>query len=93
MKNTIESVNQEVSNLGWKLITEEYKNLDTEMEFQCPEGHKVYTTLKRFRSKQECPLCKMNPYKDLKNGYRRKTKETRVLALDQIGRASCRERV
>ena len=83
MKNTIESVNQEVSNLGWKLITEEYKNLDTEMEFQCPEGHKVYTSLKRFRSKQECPLCKMNPYKDLKNGYRRKTKETRVLALDQ----------
>ena len=49
MKNTIESVNQEVSNLGWKLITEEYKNLDTEMEFQCPEGHKVYTSLKRFR--------------------------------------------
>ena len=53
MKNTIESVNQEVSNLGWKLITEEYKNLDTEMEFICPEGHKVYTTLKRFRARQE----------------------------------------
>ena len=56
MKNTIESVNQEVSNLGWKLITEEYKNLDTEMEFMCPEGHKVYTTLKRFRARQECPV-------------------------------------
>ena len=83
MKNTIESVNQEVSNLGWKLITEEYKNLDTEMEFMCPEGHKVYTTLKRFRARQECPLCKLNPYKDQKDGYRRKTKETRILALDQ----------
>lgn len=84
MRNTIESAKTEVSNLGWELLTNEYKNLETEMEFRCPEGHKVYTSLKKFRTKQECPVCKQNPYKDVKEGYRKKDKNiTRVLALDQ----------
>lgn len=83
-KNTIETATQEVAEFGWKLLSEEYKSLDTEMEFLCPEGHRVFTTLKKFRSKQECPMCKSNPYKDLKQGYRKKNVDTaRVLALDQ----------
>lgn len=43
---------------GWKLISTSYKNLDTELEFTCPVGHKVYNTWKRMRTRAECPICK-----------------------------------
>ena len=35
--------------LGWKCITTKYQNLDTEMHFQCPKGHDVYTTWRLLR--------------------------------------------
>ena len=48
---------------------EEYKNLDTELIFVCPEGHRVYNSWKRIRSRRECPVCKQNHFKEqeLKN--------------------------
>ena len=42
---------------GWKVTSTSYKNLDTEMEFECPAGHKVYNTWKKIRQRAECPIC------------------------------------
>ena len=54
----IEDIRAELNKDGWKVISEEYANLDTEMIFECPEGHRVYTSWKKIRQKRECPICK-----------------------------------
>ena len=80
----MEDIRAELNKDGWKVISEEYVNLDTEMIFECPEGHRIYTSWKKIRQKRECPICKetyikLNEQKIIpkKNG------EKRVLALDQ----------
>ena len=81
MKITLESIQQELDPLGWKVVSTEYKNLDTEMEFLCKEGHSVHSTWKKLRKNIECPLCKQNIYN--KEGVISSKKcGTRVLALD-----------
>ena len=49
-----------VADAGWQLVSTEYKNLDTEMEFICNEGHQVLAPWKKLRNKLECPICKKN---------------------------------
>lgn len=81
-KYKYEDIKKEVEDSGWELISTAYSNLKTEMEFQCPEGHKVFMTLEKWRRKKTCPVCEANPIKNVptnsirKNGYR-------VLAFDQ----------
>lgn len=69
---------------GWKVISTSYKNLDTEMTFECNEGHKVYLPYKQVRNKWECPLCKKNQYHqfDVKVVKKDKQKQ-RIIGLDQ----------
>ena len=59
----IEDIRAELEPYGWKVISDEYVNLDTEMIFECDEGHKVYAPWKKIRQKRECTLCKQNVYK------------------------------
>ena len=33
---------------------------DEELEFECNEGHKVFTTWKKLRNKTLCPICEKN---------------------------------
>ena len=74
---------------NWEVVSTEYKNLDTEMTFQCPEKHRVYTTWKRLRSRRECPVCKQNIFKEQEAKIsRKKSGETRLLAIDQATRVS-----
>lgn len=81
---TLDSIKEKLNSEGWEVISTEYKNLSTEMEFRCPEGHKVFTTWDRLRKKQECPLCKHNLLTFNKSTVAEKKKGvTRVLALDQ----------
>lgn len=69
---------------GWKVISTSYKNLDTEMTFECNEGHKVYLPYKQVRDKWECPLCKKNQYYQFDTKVVKKDKQKqRVIALDQ----------
>lgn len=83
-KIKIESIAEELEPYGWKVLSTDYQNLDTEMEFLCPEGHKVYAPWKKIRTKRECPVCKQNQYKQNINIIKPKIKgENRVLALDQ----------
>lgn len=42
-----EDIKKEVEQIGWELISENYKNLDDEMIFKCPEGHTVYSSWKK----------------------------------------------
>ena len=43
-KIKVEDIQNELEKYGWKLISQEYKNLDSELIFECEEGHKVYST-------------------------------------------------
>ena len=52
---TIESINEELKETGWKCVSETYQNLDTPLEFECDEGHIIQATWKKIRSKRECP--------------------------------------
>jgi len=80
----IEDIRAELEHDGWKVISNEYVNLDTEMIFECDEGHKVYAPWKKIRQKRECTLCKQNKYKNQDRKIIPKKKGTfRVLALDQ----------
>lgn len=80
----IEDIRAELEQDKWKVISEEYINLDTEMVFECPEGHRIYAPWKKIRQKRECPICQQNNYKikDLKI-IPKTNNQKRILALDQ----------
>ena len=84
-KFTIESINEELAPTGWRCISEEYKNLDSELQFNCEEGHLVCAPWKKVRKLQECPVCKQNAHKTNKPLVvePKKKGQKRVLALDQ----------
>lgn len=83
-KIRIEDIRDELQENNWELISNEYINLDTEMKFQCPEGHIVYSSWKKLRQKMSCPLCDQNIYhkKDEKIIPKKKG-TTRTFSLDQ----------
>lgn len=83
-KIKIETIAEELAADGWKVLSTDYQNLDTEMEFLCAEGHKVYAPWKKIRSKRDCPVCRQNQFKQNLNVIKPKMKgENRILALDQ----------
>lgn len=90
MKFKIEDIRKEFENNNWKLLSEEYKNLDTELEAICPEGHKVYITYKKWRIYHECPICKTNPLKKIREMkvLPKPHGATRVFAIDQATQVS-----
>lgn len=57
MGKKLEAAQNEVSTLGWSLLEKEYKNLDTIMNFQCPEGHIIQLTLRQWRKNPQCSIC------------------------------------
>lgn len=81
---TIEEINRTLQPKGWKILSEKYQNLKTQMTFMCDEGHKVYTTWGQLRKKLFCPTCQANQYKNMTKEIDPKPKGVcRVLALDQ----------
>lgn len=83
-KIRLEDVRETVSKEGWKVLSKTYENLETEMEFECNEGHRIYAPWKKLRNKIECPICKANVYKNAETKVVPKKKGTkRILALDQ----------
>ena len=86
-KIKIEDIQNELAQYGWKLISDEYKNLTSELIFECEEGHKVYSTWGKIRHKRECPICNQNSYKEQNTKIIPKKKDAiRVLGLDQATR-------
>lgn len=83
-KIRLEDVREAVEKEGWKVISKTYENLETEMQFECNEGHIIYAPWKKLRNKIECPICKANIYKNAETKVVPKKKGTkRILALDQ----------
>lgn len=82
---TIDSINEELAPYNWKCISTEYKNLDTELQFNCEEGHLVCAPWKKVRRLQECPVCKQNAHKTNQPLVvePKKKGQKRILALDQ----------
>ena len=84
MPINIYTVANHLENEGWRLISTSYKNLNTELEMECPEGHKQFQTYGTWRKHMQCQQCMAgDPYKIKKNKVPIKQIDTqRVLALD-----------
>lgn len=81
---TIEQITEVLEKENWKLLSEKYTNLEQELQFLCPEGHKVFNSWKKMRTQLICPVCKQNKLKDTQNTiFPKKKGEERTLALDQ----------
>ena len=84
MAINVYSVANHLQDEGWKLISDSYKNLDTELEMECPQGHRQFQTYKKWRKQPICEKCMAgDPYKVKKNKVPIKKIDTqRILALD-----------
>lgn len=83
-KIKLDDIREILSADGWKLISDIYTNLDTEMVYECSEGHRVYAPWKKIRTKRECPICKQNNLAQQDGEILSKPNNTyRVLTLDQ----------
>ena len=84
MRYTIDGIRNELKEMGWEVLSESYKNLDTLMEFRCPEGHNVTMSYGQWRKTCQCPTCKQNPLKDIEIKIVPKSKGVqRIIAFDQ----------
>lgn len=84
-----EDVKEAANFHGWELISKEYVNLKTEMEFKCPEGHIVNTSWGKVRDSFNCPICEQAAETYGTIEIKPKSKGvTRVLALDQATNTS-----
>ena len=84
MPINVYSVANHLEEEGWKLISNTYKNLNTELEMECPEGHRQFQTYGNWRKHQICEQCMAgDPFKIKKNKVPIKKIDTvRILALD-----------
>jgi Holliday junction resolvasome RuvABC endonuclease subunit len=66
-KLKLEDIKQELIKSSWLLLSNSYDNLDTELEMQCPDGHRVFMSLRAWRRKKLCPVCDKNKFKKMVN--------------------------
>ena len=82
---SIDAVKSDCEASGWKLLSDSYKNLKTELKFECPEQHIVYLTYEKFRHSHTCPVCARNNL--VKNDEivipKKEKGKTRILSIDQ----------
>lgn len=77
MGKKLDAAKQEVAALGWTLLDNNYTNLDTILNLQCPEGHNLQLTLRQWRKNPVCSIC------DHTSKIKQKKKNTnRLIALD-----------
>lgn len=84
MPINIYTVQNDAEQAGWKVISDQYKNLKTTMVFQCPKGHLVELTYDEWRKHKKCPECEKQDSKGIvRNKIIPKPANThRVVALD-----------
>lgn len=84
MAINIYSIGNHLKSEGWRLITDIYKNLDTELEMECPNGHRQIQTYRKWRKRPMCEICLAgDPFKGKKNIVPLKEEGARrILALD-----------
>lgn len=84
MPINIYTVASHLSENGWQLISTEYKNLQTQLQMKCPQGHIIEDNYGHWRKHMLCDKCVAgDPYKVKKNKVPIKKIDTkRILALD-----------
>ena len=84
MPINIYSVANHLQQQGWRLISDTYKNLNTELEMECPKGHVQKQTYGQWRKHPICEICMGGDAKKIKknNVPIKKIDTTRILALD-----------
>lgn len=82
-KITLSDITETLAQEKWEVISTSYQNLSTEMIFRCPEGHNVFTSWGKLRTKRECPVCNSNQFKQTDKVIPKKKGTKRFLALDQ----------
>ena len=84
MPINIYTVTNHLASEGWSLISDSYKNLNTELEMICPKGHRQKQTYGNWRKRPQCEICLAgDPYKIKKNKVPQKDNNVRrILALD-----------
>ena len=83
-KIRVDDVRKAAIEHGWNLVSEEYKNLNSNLEFICNEGHHVFLPYKKVRDKWECPICIKNQFTYFDDTVIPKKKDIqRSIGLDQ----------
>ena len=83
-KIKLEDIRKAAIEHDWELVSTEYKNLKTPLEFKCEEGHLISLPYEKVRDKWECPICKQNQYYNFTDEIKPKPKNSqRSIALDQ----------
>ena len=73
MPINIYSIQNHLESEGWKLLSTAYKNLDTELEMICPQGHIQTQTYRQWRKHPICDTCLAgDPFKGEKNKWKQK---------------------
>ena len=68
MPINIYTVTNHLESEGWTLISDSYKNLNTELEMKCPQGHLQTQTYGSWRKHPICEVCMAgDTYKVKKN--------------------------
>lgn len=79
----IHSVRNHLTEEGWFLLSNEYKNLKEPLTMRCPKGHQLSQSYGDWRKNMECKYCIAKRPKTIKRPVPRKTPETyRILGLD-----------
>ena len=84
MPINIYSVTNHLNSEGWTLISNTYKNLQTELEMKCPNGHLQTRTYGDWRKHPTCDMCFGGSAKKIKKNIVpiKKIDTQRILALD-----------
>ena len=85
---SIDEIKKELESDGWKLISTVYKNLDSNLEYKCKEGHTVIAPWKKIRENHICPSCMRERLKTQDYKYKKKKEDYRILAIDQATHTS-----
>ena len=56
-KWTVEEIREYLNNIGYTLISNEYKNNQTKLDIICSEGHKVKMTFGNIQQGKRCHIC------------------------------------
>lgn len=84
MAINVYTVQEDANSAGWQLLSDTYKNLKTNMQWQCPKGHLVEMTYDEWRKTRSCAECnKAHSHGVVRNEIPVKESGTyRVLCLD-----------
>ena len=86
---TLNEIKEKLIADDWELVSDTYKNLDSNLEFRCAQGHVVIAPWKKIRENRICPTCMRESLKTktFKNTKKKKG-DYRILALDQATRTT-----